>query len=357
MQLLDRYIGWTIFRYSLAVFIVLMGTFLFMVFIDELADVGKENYDLLAALRFVSLSAPQMAYEIFPMVALIGTILGLSSLARGSELVVVRASGISLARITGSVLRDGAFFMIFVILVGEFVNPWSESAAQRGRAEALGQAIDHNNNYGLWIRDGTKFVNIGEVLPDLTLLRIRIFEFDKDATQRLVSMQYAAYGKFQEDDWRLFDLRTTKFTHDNRSAVKLQEAQDWPTRITPDMMSAFLITPEQLSMQQLRKYMTYLKINSQDIRPYQLAYWQKVILPLSTAVMVVIAIPFVFGSLRSGNMGRNLFVGIISGLLFYFVDKTFGYIALGYGMFPSIGAALPTLILFGLALLMYRRVA
>ena len=123
------------------------------------------------------------------------------------------------------------------------------------------------------------------------------------------------------------------------------------------MMSAFLITPEQLSMQQLRKYMTYLKINSQDIRPYQLAYWQKVILPLSTAVMVVIAIPFVFGSLRSGNMGRNLFVGIISGLLFYFVDKTFGYIALGYGMFPSIGAALPTLILFGLALLMYRRVA
>ena len=127
--------------------------------------------------------------------------------------------------------------------------------------------------------------------------------------------------------------------------------------MTPQMMSAFLITPERLSIQQLRQYMMYLRENSQDTRPYQLAYWQKLTLPLSTAVMVVLAIPFVFGSLRSGNMGRNLFIGIMVGLVFYVVNKAFGYIVLGYGVPPIIGAALPTLILFVVALFMYRRVA
>ena len=355
VRLLDRYIGGIILRQSSLVFIVLMGIFLFMVFIEELADIGVGNYDLASVFRFVALSAPRIAYETFPMVALIGTILGLSSLALGSELVVIRASGVSLARITGSVLRMGGFFMVAVILIGEFVNPWSDSAAQQGRAEALERAIDQNNSFGLWMRDGRKYVNVGEILPDLTLLRIRIFEFDD--TDRLVSMQYAGRGRYRNNVWQLLNLRKTTIAAGGDSTVEAFDQAQWRTAMTPQMMSAFLITPEQLSIQQLRQYMMYLRENSQDTRPYQLAYWQKLTLPLSTAVMVVLAIPFVFGSLRSGSMGRNLFIGIMVGLAFYVVNKAFGYIVLGYGVSPIIGAALPTVILFVAALFMYRRVA
>ena len=355
VRLLDRYIGGTILRQSSLVFIVLMGIFLFMVFIEELADIGVGNYGLASVFRFVALSAPRIAYETFPMVALIGTILGLSSLALGSELVVIRASGVSLARITGSVLRIGGIFMVAMILVGEFVNPWSESEAQQGRAEALERAIDQNNSFGLWIRDGRKYVNVGEMLPNLTLLRIRIFQFDDN--DRLVSMEYAEQGRYRNNVWQLLNLRKTTIDAGGNSTVEALDQAQWWTAMTPHMMSAFLITPEQLSIQQLRQYMMYLRENSQDTRPYQLAYWQKLTLPLSTAVMVVLAIPFVFGSLRSGTMGRNLFIGIMVGLMFYVVNKAFGYIVLGYGVSPIIGAALPTFILFVTALFMYRRVA
>jgi lipopolysaccharide export system permease protein len=355
VRLLDRYIGGTILRQCSLVFIVLMGIFLFMVFIEELADIGVGNYGLISVVRFVALSAPRIAYETFPMVALIGAILGLSSLALSSELVVVRASGVSLSRITGSVLRIGAFFMVVVILIGEFVNPWSESAAQQGRAETLERAIDQKNSFGLWIRDGRKYVNVGEVLPDLTLLRIRIFEFDD--TNRLVSMQHAGHGRYRDEVWQLLDVRKTTINEGGDSAVEVVDQAEWWTAMTPQMMSAFLITPEQLSIQQLLRYMTYLRENGQDTRPYQLAFWQKLTLPLSTAVMVVLAIPFVFGNLRSGSMGRNLFIGIMVGLLFYVVNKAFGYIVLGYGVPPALGAILPTFILFLTALLMYRRVA
>jgi len=306
-------------------------------------------------LRFVVLSAPRIAYETFPMVALVGAILGLSTLALGSELVVVRASGISLARITGSVLRIGTLFVIIAILVGEVINPWSESEAQRGRAEALERAIDQRSSFGLWMRDDRKYVNVGEVLPDLTVLRIRIFQFDED--NRLVSLLYSARGSYQGDHWRLLDVRQTMIDQQGNSQVKHLKQGKWQTSMTPKMMSAFLITPDQLSIIQLRRYMSYLRANSQDTRPYELAYWQKIVLPLSTAVMVILAIPFVFGNLRSGSMGRNLFVGMMVGLVFYVVNKAFGYIVLGYGVSPFLGALLPTAVLFLVAVLMYRRVA
>ena len=354
IPLLDRYIASAILRQSSLVFVVLMGIFLFMVFIEELADIGIGSYDLIAVLRFVLLSAPQIAYQTFPMVALIGAILGLSSLALGSELIIIRASGVSMGRITLAVLKVGALFMIFLILIGEFVNPWSESEAQRGRADSLQRSMDQRNSFGFWVRDGSKYINIGEILPDLTLLEIRIFEVDEG--DRLASMQYSAQGQHQENGWELVNLRKTIFGTNGESMVEYLDRSSWITEITPKMMSAFLISPEQLSMQQLSRYMKYLERNGQVTRPYQLAFWQKLTLPLSVSAMLILAIPFVFGSLRSGSMGRNLFIGIMAGLLFYTANKAFGYIVLGYGVPPIVGAALPTLSLFFVAIVMYRRV-
>ncbi|MBL10531.1 MAG: LPS export ABC transporter permease LptG [Acidiferrobacteraceae bacterium] len=354
MRLIDRYIGHAILRYSSLVFVVLMGIFLFMVFIEELADVGVGSYDLIDVIRFVVLSAPLIAYQTFPMVALIGSILGLSSLASGSELIIVRASGVSMARITLSVLKIGAFFMITLILIGEFVNPWSESEAQRGRAESLQRSMEQSNSFGLWIRDGNKYINIGQVLPDLTLLQIRIFEVDEG--RRLVSMQQAERGLYQDNGWDLFELRETLIGINGESTTRLSKQFSWSTDITPEMLSDFLITPDRLSIRQLSKYTDYLTNNGQDPRSYQLAYWQKIILPMSTAAMLVLSIPFVFGSLRSGTMGRNLFIGIMAGLLFHTMNKAFGYIVLGYGVPPFWGAILPTASLFLLAFTLYRRV-
>ena len=122
MRLIDRYIGKAILRYSSLVFVGLMGIFLFMVFLEELADVGIGSYDLIDVIRFVVLSAPLIAYQTFPMVALIGSILGLSSLASGSELIIVRASGVSMARFTLSVLKIGKLSLSLNLFMRAFFN-------------------------------------------------------------------------------------------------------------------------------------------------------------------------------------------------------------------------------------------
>ncbi|MBO67747.1 MAG: LPS export ABC transporter permease LptG [Acidiferrobacteraceae bacterium] len=357
MRILDRYIGGVIVRQSCLVFLVLVGLSLSMIFIEELALVGSANYTLGSVLRFVALSVPRITYDMFPMIALIGAILGLSSLASGSELIVVRASGVSIARITGAVFKIGAVFLLAAIVLGEVISPWSESEAQRGRAQDLESSINHNRVYGFWMRDGHEVVNIREVLPDLSLSKIRIFDFDQD--RRLIEVRLAEEGRHHQEGWRLYNIKKTTYLPHGGATEETFDETDWDTAITPQMMGAFMITPDQLSVRQLRRYITYLRANNQDLRPYELALWQKLSLPLSTAVMVILAIPFVFGSLRvAGGTGRNLFIGIIVGIFFYITNKAFGYIVLGYEAWPTFaGAMFPTAVLFIVALLMYRRVA
>ena len=356
MKLIDIYIGRCIVQQSLLVIAVLAGIFAFLNFIDQLSDLGSGSYGLLDVLRFVLLATPRIIHETFPMASLVGTILGLSVLARHSELTVMRAGGISLGQITGSVLKVGVVFALVSLLIGELVSPFTETMAQRCRAEALEQDVDQKHSSGLWMRDQSTFVNVAEVMPDLRLLRIKIFEFDRKNHDRLVSLTYAGSGHYDQGRWQLNDVRQTIIDEKGRADVFHVVQSGWSTELTPGMMSVFLVQPGQLPLLQLKKYIEHLKVNAQDTRVYELAYWSKIVLPLATAVMLILAVPFVFGNLRAGSLRRNLFLGIMVASGFFVLNKALGHIVLAYGVHPFLGAMLPTLLFLGGALILYRRV-
>lgn len=354
MAILERYLGRVILNQTIMVLMVLLGLFLFVSFIDQLSDVGDGNYHTLDAIKYILLTAPRTIYELFPMAALLGTMLGLSLLANDSELIVMRSSGISIMQITRAVLKTGGFFVVFVMFIGEVVSPWSETYAERSRAEALQENIQQHTNFGLWMRDSTTYVNVGEVLPDLSLLRIKVFEFDQN--KQLRSLVYAKEGRFEGNEWLMQGVTQTVIGLDNRAVPQSIPTAYWNTDVTPQILTAFLINPEQLSIWQLRKYIQHLSDNNQKTDTYELAFWGKLVLPLSTAVMVILAIPFVFGNLRMGNMGKSLFQGIMLGLGFYAANKSFGYVVLAYGLPPLLGATLPVIAFLSLAIVMLRRV-
>ena len=354
MAILERYLGRVILNQTIMVLMVLLGLFLFVSFIDQLSDVGDGNYHTLDAIKYILLTAPRTIYELFPMAALLGTMLGLSLLANDSELIVMRSSGISIMQITRAVLKTGGFFVVFVMFIGEVVSPWSETYAERSRAEALQENIQQHTNFGLWMRDSTTYVNVGEVLPDLSLLRIKVFEFDQN--KQLRSLVYAKEGRFEGNEWLMQGVTQTVIGLDNRAVPQSIPTAYWNTDVTPQILTAFLINPEQLSIWQLREYIQHLSDNNQKTDTYELAFWGKLVLPLSTAVMVILAIPFVFGNLRMGNMGKSLFQGIMLGLGFYAANKSFGYVVLAYGLPPLLGATLPVIAFLSLAIVMLRRV-
>ncbi|MDH3637190.1 MAG: LPS export ABC transporter permease LptG [Gammaproteobacteria bacterium] len=353
MRILDLYIARIIVYYTLIVFAVLLGLFTFVTFLDELGELGRGNYGVWEAIQYVVLTIPKTVYDVFPMAALLGSMLGLSSMANDSELIVMRAAGVSLVRIVGAVLKVGAVLAAVAIVIGEVVTPITSTLAQRGRAEALQQNIKQHTNFGLWMRDHHTYVNVGEVLPDLSLLKVRVFEFDDEG--RLRSLVSAKNGQYVNERWRLGEIKQTLINREGAESKQVTAAY-WRTEVSPQILSVFLIRPDQLSIWQLNQYIRHLRENNQDTSSYELSFWNKVVTPLATAVMVILAIPFVFGQIRSGGLGRGLFIGIMLGLLFFVADKGFGYVVLVYNIAPMIGALLPTLAFLGAGVFMLRRI-
>lgn len=355
MRILDLYIGKVLVRHIVVTIMVLLGLFTFVTFVEELGDLDKGSYGMIQVFQYVVLKIPKTLYEVFPMAALIGSILGLSTLARDSELIVMRATGISVQRIVFSVVKVGLLLAVVAMILGEIVSPYTETKAEQVRIGSMQSNVRQKDDFGVWLRDDNTYVNIGEVLPDLTLLNIKIFEFDGRNFLRFLSTAQEGEYQLERERWLLKGLRRTMID-DNSSAADEVTAAYWTTGVNPNILGLFRIEPEQLSLWQLDKYIDHLGTNKQDTSNYELVFWSKVVTPFATIVMLILAVPFVFKESRSGNLGKSLFFGIMIGLGFFIMNKAFSYFVTLFSIAPILGAALPTLIVCVIATVMIRRV-
>lgn len=353
MTILDRHIGRSMLYGVVLVFAILLSLFTFFDFVDKIGDLGRGNFGLSDVLRYLLLTLPKKIYDLFPMAALLGTTMGLSSLAVDSEMVAMRAAGVSLLRIVGSVMKTGVLLVAAVVITGEVIAPVSENLAQRGRAEALRIGIQQKD-FGVWLRDGSSFINIGEVLPDLSLLKIGIYQFDENNLLR--SQTFAERGYYVDGKWQLTDVSQSALSQD-KIQIQHMPLTSWTSVVDPSVLSVFAVNPEGLSAWNLYRYIHHLKRNRQETGRYQLAFWYKIASPFTTAVMILLAIPFVFSHLRHAGMGFRLFIGILLGLGFYVFNRGFGYFSVLYGLPPALGVMLPTLLFFVASLYLLRRAA
>jgi lipopolysaccharide export system permease protein len=348
LTLLDRYIARRVMIATALVLGVLIALMVLFSFIAALPDFGKGSFGLPQLLRYVLFSQPSKLYEIFPVAMLIGALLGLSALAVNSELVAMRAAGVSVWRIVAAAMKVGLMFAVLALAWGEFVVPVAEHRAQIERARAVAHMI-HQQPSGLWLRDTGVFINIGEVLPDLSLLRVNLYAFDRDTQLRAERASYTGNG------WRLEEIRESHIT---QSGIQTRRVGDqfWSTGLTQDMVAAFAVRPEELSIQHLLYYIQHLRNNGQSTEQYRLALWQKVLMPLTVAVMVLLATPFAFGPIRTGGMSQRIFAGVMLGLGFMVISRIFGHFGLIYGLPPVLGVMLPIALFLIGTLFLLRRV-
>jgi lipopolysaccharide export system permease protein len=361
ITLVDRYIGRYVLGGTLLVLAVLTALFAVTVLVDALSDYGKGSFGTYELARYVVLSQPYRLYESFPVAALVGTLLGLSVLARGNELVALRASGVSAARLAGAAFKAGVLLVVAAVLLGETVVPVAETEAQEGRTRAVAKGL-RTESAGVWLRDGSAFLNIGEVLPGQRLLRVSLYDFEsepcaagEDCTdRRLRAYVRAASARLKDGHWRLRDVVTTSFDRGGVRSETLPELR-WPTEVTPEVVDAFSTRPEGLSMRNLYRYVNHLESHRQDASRFRLAYWQKLLLPVAVAVMMLLAMPFVLRPTRSGGLGGRIFTGVMLGLGFIMLGRSFGYFGLLYGLPPLAGAVTPVLVFLVLAVVLLRR--
>ena len=337
MRKLDGYIGRSVFMAILAVLGIIIGLASLFAFIDEMGDIS-ESYSLCDAGEFVPLTAPRRLYDMLPMAGLIGCLIGLGSLASNSELTIMRAAGVSIGRIVWAVMKPMLVLMLAGVLIGEYVAPVTENKAQADRSLAQGSGEAQTSKRGLWHRQGEEFVHINTVQPNGLMLGVTRYRFD--AERRIQSSSFARRAQYQQDHWLLTDVSTTLFRGDHTELVQTPEER-WDVALTPQLLNTVVMAPESLSITGLWDYIHYLSEQGLNNDRYWLAFWTKVLQPLVTAALVLMAISFIFGPLRSVTLGQRVFTGVLVGFVFRIAQDLLGPSSQVFGFPPLLAVLLP----------------
>jgi lipopolysaccharide export system permease protein len=351
MGILDRHIGKTIIGSTLVVVLVLLGMQSFIEFVTELQDIGKGNYGVLQALVYVPLSLPKDLYQLFPVAGLIGSLIGLGRLASQSELIVMRAAGVSKMQITCAVIKATIVMLIFATAIGEIVAPPAKKFAENYKTSAESGRDALQPRQGVWLRDGNNFIHINTVTPKGQLQGIVRYQFQQ---QHLLLASVARLGMFQEGQWVFTKVRQTEFF--NHHTVTQNFAQQiWPVSFDPNLLGLVSIQTDQATLLDLHNYINYLKGSGLLASQYQFALWKRLLQPFATLVMICLAIPFIFGPLRTVTMGLRILIGVVIGFGFYTLNEFFGPFSMVYQIPPIWAASIP-IVLFGIidAFLLWR---
>lgn len=353
MKILDRHLRNAVLSGIGITMFVLLSLFAFFAFVDELADVGKGQYGVWQAMQYVALRLVNLTYQLFPVAALLGCIIGLGALATHGELVAIRAAGVSLRRIVWSVLKVGAVVMAISVLVGEGLTPVTERYAQRLRTDAISGNIRLQDEQGLWARDGGRFVHIKDIYALDHLGFVTIYEVNP--LNQIENIITARDALFRDGHWLLQDVAIQRFETDTVRTESM-EMLNWDSLLTPELLDVVSIKPESQPLPELYRYVRYLKSNALSSGRYEMAFWTKLVVPFVTAIMMVLAIPFVFGPLRSVGIGQRILVGALAGLGFHLFSQMINYAGLVYSLNPAVTATVPAIVFMFVAIWLLRRV-
>ena len=356
----DLYIGRVVLASVLVTWAIVLGLDLVQaLLIGEMGDIGEGNYDFVHALLHVAYTAPRRAYTLFPTAAVVGALMGLGQLAASSELTALRAIGLSRRRLSGAVALSLAVLTLAMVANGEMLAPWAQRQADALKAEAKSNNAILAQYAGVWAREGDMFLNagIGEertLKGDhwLELRNVALYRFDDDG--RLASIARAAIAEHRPTGWLLRDVVRTTFgpTSVREERIPLER---WQTELDDAALAASITRPRYLPSRDLAQSIEYFHRNGLDASDFEEIYWSRWFYPLNVLALCLAAVPFAFGSLRSGGLGKRLFIGIVFALGFWMLQTLFGNLSQAFRFDIRVAYAAPMLVMLGVSAMLFRR--
>lgn len=361
MRKLNGYIASTVLASIFVVFLVILALDVIAAVIDEIDNISKQ-YDFNEAMIYVGLTLPTRIYNSIPLAALTGCLLGLGQLAGTSELVIMRAAGVSVTRIAWAVMKPVFMLILIAAALGEYVTPWTDQMAESRKAIAKGDRQQQEGQQGLWSREGDEFLHFNVVMPNGKMMGVTRYQYDEN--KNLTAVSFAEAATYQGGYWLEEKGEITRFQSPT-SAAETGQSSDlavstetfltrrWNTNLSPDLVNVLVMPPRSLAIKTLYTYASYLDEHGQKSAPYWLAFWQKSLQPLATAGLVLIAISFIFGPLREVTMGYRVFTGVIVAIVFRMSQDLLGPSSIVFGFPPILAVLIPIgiCIVFGFWLL------
>ncbi|HEX2584486.1 MAG TPA: LPS export ABC transporter permease LptG [Steroidobacteraceae bacterium] len=343
MRVFAAYIVRAVLGYTAMVMLVLLMLIGLYMFVDQQSDVGTGRYGMLEALLFVICNLPDQAFTLLPVGALLGALLALGNLARGSELIAMRASGASVWRIASWVASAGLILTVVTWVVGDYVAPQLEQFAYQQRMLAKFNQFKASGAESLWAKDGNVFVAVQAQHSADSYGAIHILRFDDQ--HKLLSVGHADSAQLLDTQrWQLRNYSETRFENDH-TIVSKQASAELKTSLSPEFIGAASRDPYQLTGTELRSFIRHLRSNQLETRDYEIAWWSRIARTTSLLIIVMLAVPFSFGPMRSTGMGARMVVGILLGSTFFLSAKLLSDAGTVFHLQPLIVAWLPTALL------------
>lgn len=353
-KIIDRYLAQSILAMIGVVSVVFLGVITFSQFLSEAQDIGVRSYGLWQAIWYVVMVMVAYLYHFFPIIAFLSCLLALGHLASGSELIVMRSSGMSIKSILFSVLKFAFVMVLAVTFIGEGLAPHLERLAKATKARQMsgGQALQ--TAMGTWVRSGDGFTHIDSVDSEKQLKGVTHYQFDEQ--QRLKWSGFAPIAEHDGEHWILKQAETSDLTHGSVSA-QYQEKQLLNMDLPPHALLLTKISPDNQTLSDLYQSIKFRGQHALNASALQLNFWQRLMQPLVTVLLFLLAVPFVFGPLRQANTGLRFLSGVLMGFSFYTLDRFFGPFAVVYQLPPLLAAVLPSLIYLalGVGMLVWKR--
>lgn len=344
MNLLTLHIVKEVLKGSFLALLLLLTLFNLFTFSDELKDMGTGNYGLKEIFLYLALTSPRVFYELVPSSALLGSLFVLGAMANNREIIAMRSAGLSVMWIIRSVMLAGVVLVLIAIAVGEFIAPQAERSAQLLKTTSQHNKVIMHTRYGIWLREGDKFINIRELAGKSQLADISIYQLNEQ--KKLSEVIHAETGDFtKNEDWLLKGIKRSKITKD-KIIPSHEDEQTWETSIAPDLLKIVMVKSDNLSLYDLAKYIDFLKENNQKSQTFEAAFWGRLINPFVTFVMLMVATPFVISIKRGTGTGGRLMLGIVIGMAFNILDKIINHMGLVYDLNPIVIAIFPSTITF-----------
>lgn len=352
MKLVEQYVAKTVLSSIALVTLMLAGLQIFILFVNQLGDLGKAHYGLLSASAFVFLQLPYQVYLFFPMASLLGCLIGLGMMANHRELVIMRASGMSIWQVTLSVFKAAVGLILILTLLGETVVPQLSRAANDKKMAALSNGQTLRTAKGMWLRYQNDFITIGTVDSSTALSHVSQFRFD--ASHHLRLARQMAHIDYEQGGWNATQVDETLITDDRTQSRHLPTLK-WDVPLKPAVFGLSSSEPDEMTLHELRQFIRAQKVTKQSVIHYELDFWQRIFQPITTLVMMMLAIPFIFGPLRSSTMGAKLLAGATVGFGFHILNRFFGPLSQVFQWSPILAAIGPTGVFALVGALLMRR--
>lgn len=351
MRKITAYVSRTVFSAIALTLLVFISLDFIFSLIDQLGKV-RGGYSSREALIYMLLTVPRRLYELIPYACLIGSLVGLGLLANSSELTVIRAAGVTVKRIAWMALRASLVFIVLAVILGEYVAPYTEQLADNRRLMMRDNWVRTTRN--MWNREGNEFMHVQAVMPGGVIHGLTRYQFDE--RRQLVAASYTRQAIYHADGgyWQEQDVAISHIGDVGVSSETLPERR-WDTPLKPQLLNILVMDPEDMSISNLGYYSNYLKEQNLSPGNYALAFWKKILQPLATISLVLIAISFIFGPLRSVTMGQRIFTGIVFGVGFQLLQKLMGPASLVFGFAPLLAVLIPIAICCGVGMYLLSR--